>query len=405
MEDSSAGSNFEDVGVDIDEILNKVRETIILPSLGRAAPEEGPANDEKDKKGLFLLSEGQRAQLLKEICDLIRHIAASPSPVSSALLVSILTPLDLLQRNIIGYEQSHVELIISTCLDAASTLINHSKTEETFVKSMTQVSLDIQMSGTNAPATVNSSARALLKACLAHKAVTSKDRRLIACELAEIGDWETWSAILSGDDGLAASGSMEALKKALLNIQNPDQQLQALVALRQLVQTAKSQLVGQIMNQAGAEVLHFFKMYGTLGAGVTLSRAGKVRRTTACADAMKIVLLAFQQLVSDSAEEQDFVNFCTVVFDYFLIVIRFNGLPNHPLPQTESDPALGRMTAQAVVHVARTAPAPFKATLISMSEVDRAVLEFAVRAEMTGYANASTQVSAKKKLSLNAFKK
>lgn len=143
-------------------------------------------------------------------------------------------------------------------------------------------------------------------------------------------------------------------------------------------------------------------MYGTLAA---LSRQAQTRRTTACAEAMKVVLVAFQHLVSTSAQENGIVAFLMVVFEYMLVVLRFNGLPNHPPPQTESDPSLGRMAAQAIVHVARTSPAAFKQTLTSMTDTDRTVLEFAVRAEMTGYANVNASASYKKKLSLKGFKR
>jgi hypothetical protein len=167
-----------------------------------------------------------------------------------------------------------------------------------------------------------------------------------------------------------------------------------------LVQSPKN-LIGPIMNGVGAEVLSFFNMYGAQPA---VSRAAQARRTTVCADAMKIVLLAFQQLLADTTPEPVFVAFLMVTFEYMLMILRYNGLPNHPPPRAESDPALGRMTAQAIVHIARTSPLNFKATLGSMTETNRAALEFAVRAEMTGYANATAQAQPKK-ISLKGFKK
>lgn len=402
---SSTHGQLSEVELDIDELLQRLREAVLLPALGHtiASSSDEQEKDSHEKKQAFLqLSESQQVAVATEICALILHSAGTPGKASSAVLLSILEPLDLLQRGQLDFAMIAVELILSTCLSAASVLISMSKTEDSFVKSMMLVAMDVQLSENSIPDSVNQAARNLLATCLSHTAVEAKDRRLVAQQLAKIGDWETWSAICSSDDGLAASGSSEGLKIVLLDTENPEQQLQALAAVRKLVQTQKSNLVGAVINEVGAEVLHFFKMYGTMPA---LSRSAQARRTAACAEAMKIVLVAFQQLVSDSAPENMFVAFLMVVFEYMLLVLRFNGLPNHPPPQTESDPALGRMAAQAIVHIARTAPAQFKVSLGSMADADRAVLEFAVRAEMTGYTSAAAAAAPKKKLSLKGFKK
>lgn len=114
--------------------------------------------------------------------------------------------------------------------------------------------------------------------------------------------------------------------------------------------------------------------------------------------------LLLQQFTCECSEDE-VAKFLNVLFETFIAILRFNGLPNHPAPQGSlSDPSIGRMCAQAITHVARTTPAPFKACLSEMSEHDRAVLEFAVRADMSGYA-AAAAAPAKKKLSLKGFKK
>ena len=113
-------------------------------------------------------------------------------------------------------------------------------------------------------------------------------------------------------------------------------------------------------------------------------------------------MVAYQQYVSDVGEEE--INgFLLIMFDTLIKTLRFNGLPNHPPPQAGSDPTIGRMCAQAILHVARTTAVAFKACVGSMADHDRAVLEFAVRAEMSGYATAAS-APAKKKLNLKSFK-
>ena len=152
-------------------------------------------------------------------------------------------------------------------------------------------------------------------------------------------------------------------------------------------------------------IFSIFQAYGTLSnPSVELQS----RRAAACADCMKIALASYQQFSTDFSEE-DTTEFLIVLFEVFIAVLRFNGLPNHPPPRgTLSDPSIGRMCAQAITHVARTTPVPFKASMSSgMSDHDRAVLEFAVRGEMSGYAVATAPAPApvKKKLSLKGFKK
>jgi len=95
--------------------------------------------------------------------------------------------------------------------------------------------------------------------------------------------------------------------------------------------------------------------------------------------------------------------FLSLFFDVLLVLLRFNGLPNHPAPSGKGDQAIGRMCAQTVLHIARTSSEPFKSHMASVLEQDRTLLEFAVRAEMTGYAMGTGQPAEKKKLSLKGF--
>jgi hypothetical protein len=194
------------------------------------------------------------------------------------------------------------------------------------------------------------------------------------------------------------------IQRLLQDSSIPDQQLGAVSALRALLQSVvpPSDFAGRVVCAVGAEILSVFQSYGTLN----VSKEAQAYRTTACAECMKIVLFTNQQFAADdSSGENEIATFLVVLFQSFISVLRFNGLPNHPPPQAGSDPAIGRMCAQAITHIARTTPLPFKSSMAGLSEHDRAVLEFAVRAEMSGYATAAAQAPVKKKLNLKSFKK
>jgi hypothetical protein len=121
---------------------------------------------------------------------------------------------------------------------------------------------------------------------------------------------------------------------------------------------------------------------------------------------MKVVMSAYQNLVATGVDDTQMAAFLSVIFEVWTAVIQFNGLPNQPAPNAGADANLGRLSAQAIVHVARTSPVAFKTSVAEgLSDHGRALLEFSVRAEMSGYAAAPTQAPAKKKLSLQGFKK
>jgi hypothetical protein len=151
----------------------------------------------------------------------------------------------------------------------------------------------------------------------------------------------------------------------------------------------------------GGDVLATLYQYGTL----KVPAAARAHRQGACANSVKLVLIAYQQISSDESDGQQVATFLSILFETLLAILRFNGLPNHPSPQTDGDEALGRMSAQAILHIARTTPVPFKASMASLSDHDRGLLEFAVRAEMTGYVVQGQQAPVKKVLNVRSFKK
>jgi hypothetical protein len=283
-------------------------------------------------------------------------------------------------------------------------IIEKGQASHTLVKGMISLVMSLSSREEIAPEKVKLAYQELLKQCVKHEAVSIAEHSSIAVSLAEARDWTTWSTVVKVKDGVAAEKSLGEMERALLNPSYSGEQLIALSAVRNLVQSAPppSSLVGRIVSALGGEILSVFQGYGTLTSN---SAEIQSQRVTACADCMKVVLAAYHQFAADCAEEE-ISEFLIVLFEAFIAVLRFNGLPNHPPPQGPlSDPSIGRMCAQAITHVARTTPMPFKSCMGAMSEHNRTVLEFAVRAEMSGYATGSAPAPAKKKLNLKGFKK
>jgi hypothetical protein len=390
---ASGSMDFDDQWQEeLERSVARISKCVLLPSLGQISDLD-PAADVKIKQHY------RQEELVATSCKLIEHLAtttAVSTSEGSTLLVTILKPLELVQAGSVDLEADHVGVILSTCLASVANLISQSKTPRTLVKAMVPLVRKILSQEKGVPETLKTSTRVLLKECLSHDAVSLPEHSRIACEMVNAGNWEAWTVVCMSNNGVAASKSLEIVQGCLLDSSKTDQQLGAVKAIRGLVQSlpTPSPLVGRIVFAVGSEVLVVFQAY-----------AAQSKRTDACADCMKIILVALQQLSSDSPEEEILTAFLMVAFEAFIAVLRYNGLPNHPPPQSGSDPALGRMCAQAITHVARTTPAPFKTCMAAMSEHDRAVLEFAVRADMSGYAAPAAQAPEKKKLSLKGFKK
>ena len=319
-------------------------------------------------------------------------------------LLALLSPLDLLEKKIIPWTNELASTIFSACLISVATIIGMPASPSALAKSMLSLVISLSTRPENIPEIIDLASQELLEKCLHHESSTAAELAMVTLELAKSRNWTAWSSVVKIKDGIAAEKSLLEVENALLNPSDVEEQLNALGAIRSLIQSVPppNPLVGRILSAIGAEVFSVFQAYGTLS---NPSIEIQSRRATVCADCMKIALASYQQFSSDFSEEE-ITEFLIVLFEVFIVVLRFNGLPNHPPPQGKlSDPSIGRMCAQAITHVARTTPIPFKAGMGGMSEHDRAVLEFAVRGEMSGYAVATAPAPTKKKLSLKGFKK
>ena len=348
------------------------------------------------------------AELVAKSCELFQTFATSISldekSEPSPFLVTLLSPLDLLEKKEISLETDLVATIVAACLTAAAGIVRMKSSPSALVKAMLSVAMSLSGQTKESSKVVTSSAQKLLEECLKHKSATMAEVSLISTRMAKSRNWAGWLSVVKINDGIAAQDSLQEIETALLNPSSIEEQLEALGTVRELIQQCPppNPLAGRILSTLGAEILSVFEGYGTLKDPATELQS---KKAAACADCMKVALASYQQFSADFTDAEA-TEFLVVLFESFITVLRFNGLPNHPPPQGSlSDASIGRMCAQAITHIARTTPIPFKASMGGMAQHDRAVLEFAVRGEMSGYAVAAAPAPVKKKLSLKGFKK
>ena len=388
---------------ELERAVSSISKAILLPILNPESGDSAPASQRELPK---LKQRGCQADLAFYACSLMEGLTAAP-PVDpsegSAFLIALLSPLQHLTNESIDLQDVTVGVVMSSCMTSVASLISRAKVPNSLVKAILPLVMQVLSNKKMPSDKIKTASSSLLKACLAHESVTVNEQSAIATEMAKTGKWDTWAVVCSVNEGRAAGKSLEVVQSRLVESSRTDQQLAALGAVRELVQSTSSPspLLGRIVFAVGAEVLGILQAYATLD----VPSQAQSQRATVCAKCMKIAVVAHQQLQSDAAEDNIVTGFLIVLFEAFIAVLRFNGLPNHPPPQSQSDPALGRMCAQATLHIAKTTPAPFKTCMASMVEHDRAVLEFAVRGEMSGYATSAAPEAVKKKISLAGFKK
>ena len=345
--------------------------------------------------------------LVETACSLLLHLTKHVSinvDENSPLLHAIMRPLSLLEDSQdIDSASRESSVIVSTCLAGAALMVSSQSVPPKFIYSMIKVALNLSASK-NVPSEVRAANRFFLKECLERDTVTIMEHTEITRKLAESNDWEGWCVAIKATEGAVAQASLNVVQENLLACIRVDGKLPLLRSLQLLLQAspAPNDFVGRIVSSTIAEVLVVFQAYATCNVPTDL----RVHRSSVCSDGMKVALTAIQQWSNDGSTEDDLARFLHALFQVLIASIRYNGLPNNAVPNPgSSDPAVGRMCAQAITHIARVAAAPFKSSMALMPDADRVVLEFAVRAEMSGYASASTETVSKKKLSLKGFKK
>ena len=379
-------------------MIKLILESVLRPTI------EGKALPKKE------YSRGRVSGLtcVSECCGFIQSIARDRSSTlrkDSALLMALLSPLDALQKGNTSMGSPSMDRIVVASLTGLTSLIVQNEATEVLVEAMLQFVLKTLFSTedkVNMSSTVQTAANNLVTSCVKFEGVSLRRQEQVARELASTENWTAWIELATLEEGGIIADSLDILKEKMADISRQSSQLTAMTALRTVLQKTAipGPLAGLLLQETGSEVLVLFFQFGSLQVAPPASRELSL---SACADAMKVLLLAHQQLAS---AEDELASFLELFFGAILAVLRCNGLPNHATPG--GDPALGRMCAQAVLHIARAYPLPFKTHMASIAEHDRALLEFAVRAEMSGYVveGASQQAApTKKKLSLKGFQK
>ncbi|GKY98505.1 hypothetical protein MPSEU_000807600 [Mayamaea pseudoterrestris] len=370
---------------EIEMILGRLWSIFIMPSIKNDCPESLTC---------------EMLRLIPTICDFLLQMIQSESDKvrkDSALLAALLQPLNILQQGQLDFAERQNELIILTCLDAAVLLVTQRQLHHSFVRALLRLVLHIDCEF-GLPARVKTGAALLMKHCMEHDAISGVEKSRVAVETAKEGNWEAWKVILSIDEGKYATDSFDYISQSLLNFDKPSSQLRLLAKLREIIiASGASPLTDRIFSHIGAPIVHILLAYGTLVMPIE-----SPERQSACTEAAKILLVGYQQILAHGTAEE-VAEFLTIVFDCFLPVIRYNGLPNHPASNPSANFALGRMCAQAITSIARTSPGPFKVTVAGLDDMERQLLEFSVRAELGGYAAADR--APVKKLNLVGFTK
>ena len=388
---------------DIDAVVNLAYDAVISPSLS-------------DVVALHPFEEST----IKEACDLIKMYAQSnifsPERNPTFLRFLLIGAKNSVSNTLID-QNNQAEEVIVTCFLALSEMIlqKHATSDSTVVKSMMHHSMKTLMSHSFVGRDkLRDAATVLLKSCLLDPSTSTFDNvEKVLCQLASNDLWEEWAMIIGLDTEVYPNTlSVQILQQQWRDPTPHKSHATALVGVRLLLQnaiTTSPNLIGQLFFDVGADILNLLYTYGAMKVQPVNVDEMMLYRTAICADSMKIILLVYRHLSTESTEESHMTTFLSVIFEVFLPVIRFNGLPNHPSPELRyNDPSLGRICAQAILFVARTTPIAFKecVALLPNDHPERTLLEYAVRAEMNGYVVAApTTEPIKKKLNLKSFQK
>ena len=226
----------------------------------------------------------------------------------------------------------------------------------------------------------------------------------LAEEFARQGKWCLWSDIASVDDFSLAGPSSELVADRILHAP-PEEKLVIIHKVFRLVQdnSSSSLLVRRLVGSLGPELQTIMLQYGIS----EVSDGNKLFRQRIFTESIRFWSVVLQRLSSEvNIEEEIVAVLLGTIFNTILPVLRFNGLPRHPRPNPDSDDALGRLSAQFILKAAKLVPSSFKQCVLELSENDRQLLEYSLRAEMTGYENSHQSTGGpKKKLNMSGFKR
>ena len=246
----------------------------------------------------------------------------------------------------------------------------------------------------------------LMRSCLVKDCVTEKQRTLYASHAAHSGNWAAWELICScTNDVKVIIQSKELLESALNNYGDQHVHQSVLGAICNVLKVHDN-WTPNVLGTVGYKVLDLFGAYGTSGT------VSKQNRILACSTCLKLIMMSVQFLINQGNEippgaksqfDTEVAKYLTVIFEKFVLVISYNGLPNQQnYSNAGSDGIFGRMCAQFFVFILRSCASSFKLCISQLEERSRMILESSVRADMSGYAAQSTAPT-KKKLNIKSF--
>ncbi len=362
--------------VELGDIINIVTESVIF-----------------SKEGEILTQ--QLCGLIEDLCQ-VQAIGVDASVLTRA----VMTPLVTLQE---GTEMEFS--IISSCLRSSLSLFQNHPEEgrAEFEKSLIQLVLIFLQDSLGTKEDISIAAcLSLLQACCKKTLMSHQEWGQIAMFTAGNGSWDAWAVICSTLPPMyGVMCSIHTIKTSLGDLNSGPRHSAAIVALRTELQSSSVEhpsLICCVLQNVGCEVLQLLRAHAL---HILAGKGFDENRESVCAEAVKINVMAFQYLNSVSKEEGEFVSFIITLFEVLVESVSFNGMPNHPTGKIGGNEKIGRMCAQVFVHVARSSPILFKSTVAIMSMESRAVLESAVRADMSGYE--APKMETKKKISLKGF--
>lgn len=392
-------------------IISMVTDSVLFQILGLSDSDSG--RDHPSIPPQTVIEEC--ASLMQQACGFIEDLCKihSETGVTDLVLLthSVMKPLVALQEKQIKLH-ANFSIIISSCIRSSVILLRCQSGDDRLQleKALVQLSLSTLKDMPDYP---NELSKELKEPCLSLLRSCSGDTTALKAE--EWGDianysvsnelWDAWAIVCDSlPPGIGIKSSINAMKGALGDLESKSRHTGAIVALRAALHSTGTEdpsLVCFVLYHVGFEVLQLLRAYSLR---LIPGQGFDENRVTVCAEAVKVNMIAFQYLSTTPGQEDTSTSFLAALFQVLVECVSFNGLPGNSKLDKRShgaDENLGRMCAQVFVHIARSNPLMFKATISSMAAASRTILENAVRADMSGYAAPKTE---KKKLSLKGFR-
>jgi hypothetical protein len=376
------------IAEDLDFLLSDLTDLVHLPSISVS-------------QGLFPSPEliAQTSGLITDLCRESWTVA----PLTKALLL----PLSFVQVQKLNLDDRSFE-ILSTCLLCLHSILTGTVTtslkpisdDVTFIMSLIDIGLrllPLSAKGSSKSIKLHELTRGVLSACLRNPALTTECKRAICLEMTSCGNWGAWSFVCSHVEGISGLlCSVAAVKKALNNEDNAQEQKEVLKALNVLLEEFQGTyaVLNTVMNMHGLDILFLLKRYGlSLGN----RNVDEELRHDLCHEAADLLLLSFNQLVLQQAKqecEDDSTNipgkdsasrFLVIFLDVLVAIIQHAELPISKTRNESACAAIGKLCARTIVELAKASAAIFKVSLSSVAAEARQTIEHSMRAELTSY--------------------